>query len=94
MAQLVVRNLPEAVKARLKRRAELHGRSLEAEVRDILASVPAAPAARRPKGKGLGTILAEKLEKHKVSKETWDAFDRALAQLRSNRSIGTGDFDP
>lgn len=36
MAQLVVRNLEEAVKARLRRRAMRHGRSMEEEVRHIL----------------------------------------------------------
>ena len=39
MAQLVVRNLENAVKAKLRRRAQLHGRSMEEEVRDILRSV-------------------------------------------------------
>ncbi len=38
MAQLLVRNLDEDVKARLKRRAERHGRSMEEEVRQILRS--------------------------------------------------------
>lgn len=36
MAQLVVRNLAESVKVGLRRRAERHGRSVEAEVREIL----------------------------------------------------------
>lgn len=36
MAQVVVRQLEEDVKARLKRRAERHGRSMEEEVREIL----------------------------------------------------------
>jgi plasmid stability protein len=36
MAQLEVRNLEEGVKARLRRRANRHGRSMEEEVRDIL----------------------------------------------------------
>ncbi len=36
MAQLLVRNLDEDVKARLQRRARRHGRSTEAEVREIL----------------------------------------------------------
>jgi hypothetical protein len=36
MAQLVVRNLEEGVKARLQRRANRHGHSMEEEVRDIL----------------------------------------------------------
>ncbi len=35
MAQFIVRDLEENVKARLKRRAERHGRSMEEEVRDI-----------------------------------------------------------
>ena len=36
MAQLVVRNLEEDVKALLQRRASRHGCSMEEEVRDIL----------------------------------------------------------
>lgn len=36
MAQLVVRNLEEEVKVRLRRRARRHGRSMEEEARDIL----------------------------------------------------------
>ena len=36
MAQFIVRDLEEDVKARLKRRAEHHGRSMEEEVRHIL----------------------------------------------------------
>ena len=36
MAQLIVRNLEDAVKRKLKRRAARHGRSMEEEIRDIL----------------------------------------------------------
>ncbi len=36
MAQLVVRNIDESVKAQLQRRAAGHGRSMEEEVREIL----------------------------------------------------------
>ena len=36
MAQFVVRDLEEEVKARLKRRAERHGHSMEEEIRHIL----------------------------------------------------------
>lgn len=36
MAQILVRKLPEGVVEQLKARAERNGRSLEAEVRDIL----------------------------------------------------------
>lgn len=36
MAQVIVRQLEEEVKRRLKRRAETHGRSMEEEEREIL----------------------------------------------------------
>jgi plasmid stability protein len=49
MAQVIVRQLEEEVKLRLQRRAERHGRSMEAEVREILrnaAKEESHPAAR------------------------------------------------
>jgi plasmid stability protein len=55
MAQLVVRNIENAVKARLQRRARRNGRSMEEEVRDILRS--AAIEEPLPTG-GLGTEIA------------------------------------
>jgi len=57
MAQLVVRNLEDDVKERLRLRARKRGRSMEDEVRDILrAAVLAEP--RRPEG--AGTLLASR----------------------------------
>ncbi|HEY0218010.1 MAG TPA: Arc family DNA-binding protein [Cellulomonas sp.] len=38
MAQILVRNLPDTVKDGLRRRAERHHRSVEAEAREILAA--------------------------------------------------------
>jgi antitoxin FitA len=55
MAQLVVRNIEERIKARLKRRAARHGHSLEAEVRDILRR---AVGSEEPASEGLGTFIA------------------------------------
>jgi len=55
MAQLVVRNLDDDVKAKLRRRADAHGRSMEAEVREILRD--AVKEEARPK-EGLGTEIA------------------------------------
>jgi len=43
VAQLVVRNLEESVKEKLRRRAARRRRSLEAEVRDILRDAVARP---------------------------------------------------
>jgi plasmid stability protein len=55
MAQLVVRNIENAVKARLQRRARRNGRSMEEEVRDILRSA----AVEEPLATGgLGTEIA------------------------------------
>jgi len=55
MAQFVVRNIENAVKARLQRRAQRNGRSMEEEVRDILrVAVNKDEASAR----GLGTEIA------------------------------------
>jgi antitoxin FitA len=55
MAQFVVRNIENSVKAGLKRRAERHGRSMEEEVRDILRN---AVHEKESKGAGLGAEIA------------------------------------
>jgi plasmid stability protein len=53
MAQLVVRNLDDDVKAKLRERARQHGRSTEEEVREILRNavrgevMPAEPLGKR-----------------------------------------------
>jgi len=65
MAQLVVRNLEAAVKARLQRRALRHGHSMEEEVRDILRNavraeeVVAAPLGSRLRQRFAGVGLKE-----------------------------------
>jgi plasmid stability protein len=56
VATLVIRNLDESVKARLRVRAAHNGRSMEAEARDILAAAMAEPAAER----GLGTRIRQR----------------------------------
>jgi len=55
MAQLVVRNIENEVKANLQRRAKRHGRSMEEEVREILRDAAKSEAKG---GKGLGTEIA------------------------------------
>ena len=52
---ITVRNLDDDVKARLRVRAAENGRSMEAEVRAILAETLAA----RPPSRGLGTWIHE-----------------------------------
>lgn len=55
MATLTIRDLDEAVKARLRVRAAHNGRSMEAEVRAILAAAVAEPASR-----GLGSRIQQR----------------------------------
>lgn len=57
MAQLIVRDLENDVKARLRRRAQHHGRSMEDEVRHILRQAVATEdrAVRK-----LGSRIAER----------------------------------
>ncbi len=61
MAQIIVRQLEDEVKARLQRRADRHGRSMEAEVRDILRA--AATNDGRPSGR-LGSRIADRFRGH------------------------------
>jgi antitoxin FitA len=60
VAQLIVRDLDDDVKSRLKRRAERHGRSMEEEVRDILRS--AAKDESRPPPR-LGSRISARFAK-------------------------------
>lgn len=55
MAMLTVRNLPDDVHRALRMQAALHGRSTEAEVRDILATA-VKPAARVRLGDALAAL--------------------------------------
>jgi plasmid stability protein len=55
MAQLVVRNIEERVKARLKQRAVRRGHSMEEEIRQILRH---AVGGEEPASEGLGTFIA------------------------------------
>jgi plasmid stability protein len=60
VAQFIVRNLEDDVKARLKRRAAHHGRSMEEEVRHILRDAVKEENRRRPK---LGSRIAARFGK-------------------------------
>jgi antitoxin FitA len=75
MAQLVVRNLEENVKRRLRERAKSHGRSMEEEARVIIRDAVSATA---PAKEGLGTQLV-KLFAGKVPK------DFKIAEMRGGR---------
>lgn len=85
MAQLLVRGLGEDVKDRLKARAKRHGRSLEAEVREVLTE--AARAERQEQGpeeEKLGARLRKKYGSSGLTKEEWDEFEKSMAEERKD----------
>jgi plasmid stability protein len=71
MAMLTIRNLPEEVHRALRVRAAQHGRSTEAEVREILASA-VKPEARVH----LGDALAALGREASLTNEDFDIFER------------------
>jgi antitoxin FitA len=73
MPSITIRNLPVETHRALKVRAAQHGRSTEAEIRDILEK------AAKPEGRvKLGSLLAEIGREAKLSRKEWAAFEAAL----------------
>jgi plasmid stability protein len=64
MASLTVRNLDDNVKKRLRKRAAENGRSLEAEVRDILNKTAASRPSKAQTGLDLVKPLMEFTRKY------------------------------
>lgn len=58
MASIIIRNLEDDVKARLKLRAATHGRSMEEEARDILRSALGAADPRADLGQTIHARFA------------------------------------
>ena len=68
MAQLIVRNLDEAVKLGLRQRAARHGRSVEAEVREILqAAIADETDLSPPLGSRIAAHFAEVAIEEEIS---------------------------
>lgn len=66
MAQLIVRNLEDDVRDRLRSRAERNGRSMEEEVRDILRSAVAGASAAPEK---LGSWCVQQFSDPELNEE-------------------------
>lgn len=75
MAMLTVRNLPDDVHRALRMQAALHGRSTEAEVREILAAAVKPEARVR-----LGDALAALSRDIGLTNEDFDALNRVRDQ--------------
>lgn len=84
MAQIVVRKLADEVKEGLRRRAARHGRTLEAEVRDILRE---AIAPELNPAEGLGTRLAKRFAGIGLGE------DEEIEEIRGNWGFQTPNFD-
>ena len=82
MAQFIVRNLEDDVKARLKRRAARHGHSMEEEVRQILRN--AVQEDERPLPK-LGSRIAARFAGIGLTED--------LPELRG-QTVRPVDFEP
>ena len=75
MSSITVRNIPDEVYRAIRIRAAMHGRSAEAEVRDILEQ------AAKPEGRmKLGTLLAS------IAREAGGLTDEELALFGSARN--------
>jgi plasmid stability protein len=79
MGQLVVRNIENAVKTRLQRRARRHGRSMEEEVREILRS--AVSGEETPSG-GLGTDISRLFMKAGLPSDVGELRGHAIAPAK------------
>ena len=76
MPAVTVRNLPEETHRALRMRAALHGRSTEAEIRDILEN------AVRPDGRvKLGSVLADIARRAGLTNEDVEALEQALDKV-------------
>lgn len=93
MAQLLVRDLPNEVKERLKRRAVSHGRSLEAEVREILTNVPEAASHRPGEREGLGTAMMRRARELGITNEDVDELERLIQEGRKHWQTKPVAFD-
>lgn len=59
MATLTIRDLDDDVKARLRVRAAQHGRSMEAEARELLAAALPGPPAPQRLGSRIHELFAD-----------------------------------
>lgn len=84
MASITVRNVPDEVHRAIRVRAAQHGRSAEAEIREILES------AVKPQGRvKLGSLLADIGRRAKLTDEEFAVF----AQMRDKTPARAVNFE-
>ena len=84
MATVTVRNLPDEVHRALRVRAAHHGRSTEAEIRDILEITTRPPERLR-----MGTALAELGQRIGLTDDDWNA----IQQMRDRTPVKPVSFE-
>jgi plasmid stability protein len=82
MAQIIVRKLDDNIKERLRDRARRHGRSLEAEARDILERTVARETSSKTGEKGWVGQLTRRMKEIGVTREDTEELERNIAELR------------
>lgn len=86
MAVLTVRNVPDDIHRALRLRAAQHGRSTEAEIRDILQE------AVKPKERvKVGSLLAEMSRRAGLTNEDVLALERTMKELRESTPLRAGE---
>lgn len=94
VADLLVRRLDDNVKARLKQRAKLHGRSVEAEARAILEEAVGGTAGPDTVSKvGFGTLMQRRFGKIGLTKEEARLLNEAIEELRRGSKPRDPGFD-
>ena len=84
MAQILVRDLPDDVKEKLRRNAAANGRSLEAEVRDVLAREPQhKPDSRTMTGAEMVEQLVAASKANPIPDDVWAEFEANLKRART-----------
>jgi antitoxin FitA len=83
MADLLVRRLEEKVKSGLKRRASKHGRSLEAEAREILTSASEDVATADMAEGSLGALMAKHFGSRGLTASESTLFDDGVREINS-----------
>ena len=77
MADILIRKVPEATKERLRLRAERHGKSLEAELREALERLAEEEAESPDDSMPFGDWLVS------ITRPGYDDFVEAVEALRS-----------
>ncbi len=95
MAQILVRNIPDSVKAKLVRRAQSNGHSLEAEVRSIISAAAQTTTAATNAADGANWVddLAKTMKRIGVTNADIDALKESIERATQDRrtfAIGDG----